>query len=245
MECRAILIKRELMCRMGNNRIKDKKQLAIILSLLAFGVVSMAIIDGVISPPYAVKSACKAVIFGVIPITAMLVTGNRDFFSLLKPSKRGLLLSLSLGIALYAIIVGGYFLLRDVFDFSAVTASLTEGEGVTKENFPFVALYISVCNSFLEEFFFRGFAFLRLCRILDRRISYAVSALAFAVYHVAIMSGWFSPLLFALLLIGLYAGGVIFNRLDEATGDIFPSWVLHAFANLGINTVGLILFEII
>ncbi len=226
-------------------KIKDKKRLVTVLSVLLFGVVAMAVIDGVVSPPYAVKSVCKVVIFGVLPICVMLFSGDKDFFNALKPSKRGLILSLSLGIILYVAIVGGYFLLKDIFDFSAVTSSLTEGEGVTKENFPFVALYISVCNSFLEEFFFRGYAFLGLKQSLGRRISYTVSALAFAVYHVAIMSGWFSPVLFVLLLVGLYVGGVIFNRLDETTGDIFPSWILHAFANLGINTVGLILFGII
>ncbi len=225
--------------------VKDKKRLRLTAVLLLIGVAAMAVIDGVISPPYAVKSACKVVLFGVFPITAMLLTKNRGFFRVLKPSKRGLLLSLSLGIALYAVIVGGYLLLRGVFDFSSVTASLTEGEGVTKENFPVVALYISVCNSFLEEFFFRGFAFLGLSTILDRRIAHTVAASAFAVYHIAIMSGWFSPLLFVLLLAGLYLGGVVFNILDEKTGDIFPSWILHAFANLGINTVGLILFGII
>ena len=33
--------------------------------------------------------------------------------------------------------------------------------GVNAGNFVFVALYISIVNSLLEEFFFRGFAFSR------------------------------------------------------------------------------------
>lgn len=223
----------------------NRSRLALIFAVLVFGCAAMAVIDGVISPPYAVKSALKVLIFGAVPITATLLIKDKAFFEVLKPTKRGLLISLVLGMLLYVLILVGYFLLKDVFDFSAVTASLTEGEGVTKDNFPFVALYISVCNSFLEEFFFRGFAFLGLKRLLGRRLSHTISALAFAVYHVAIMSGWFSPVLFVLLLAGLYAGGVIFNVLDEKTGDIYPSWILHAFANLAINTVGMILFGII
>ena len=220
-------------------------RLAVISSVLIFGCAAMAVIDGIISPQYAVKSAMKVLIFGLLPIAAVILMKDKSFFELLKSTKKGLFISLGLGVILYAFILGAYFIFKDVFDFSAVTASLTEGEGVTKENFPIVALYISVCNSFLEEFFFRGFAFLSLKGVLGRRLSHTISALAFAVYHVAIMSGWFSPVLFALVMLGLYVGGVIFNVLDEKTGDIFPSWILHAFANFAINTVGMILFGII
>lgn len=223
----------------------ERIRLSVILSVLLFGCAVMAVVDGIISPPYAVKSAVKALLFGAVPIASVLMMKDKRFLSVLKPTKRGLSVSFGLGLLLYGLILGGYFLLRDVFDFSAVTSSLTDGEGVTKENFPAVALYISVCNSFLEEFFFRGFALLGLKRLLGRRLSHTISALAFAVYHIAIMSGWFSPVLFVLLLVGLYAGGVIFNVLDEKTGDIYPSWILHAFANLAINTVGMILFGII
>lgn len=223
----------------------ERKRAAVIFAVLFIGCAAMALVDGIISPPYAVKSAVKIMLFGAIPVAVTVFIGDKSFFDVLKPTKRGLAVSLCLGVLLYALILGGYFLLRGVFDFSAVTESLTEGEGVTKENFPFVAIYISVCNSFLEEFFFRGFAFLGLKRLLGRRLSYTVSALAFAVYHIAIMSGWFSPVLFVLLLLGLYLGGVVFNFLDEKTGDLYPSWILHAAANLAINTVGLILFGII
>ena len=41
-------------------------------------------------------------------------------------------------------------------DFSQVTATLQEKHGITGENFIFVSLYISLANSFLEEFFLSG-----------------------------------------------------------------------------------------
>ena len=70
-------------------------------------------------------------------------------------------------------------------------------------------------------------------------------ALSFALYHTAMMLGWFPPLLFLLALAGLTAGGVLFNLLDARAGTIFPSWAVHIFANLAINTVGFILFKIL
>lgn len=218
---------------------------AAILAVLFCGCVLMGVVDGVISPPYEAKSAVKIVAFGIVPTVLLISFDKNSFVKLLKPEKKGILISLFCGCALYAIILGGYFLLRNIFDFSAITDSLVSGEGVTKEKFPYVALYISIFNSFLEEFFFRGFAFLGLKELLGRKAAHTVSALMFALYHVAIMSGWFSPILFALLLLGLYAGGVIFNAIDEKSGCIYSSWLLHAFANLAINTVGMILFGII
>lgn len=220
-----------------------KHALFIILSVI-FGCALMSVVDGVLSPSYPIKSLIKLIVFGAIPFVLCKAQGVR-LGDVLRPQKRGLLISLGIGVAIYAFILAAYFLLRDVFDFSAVTKSLTSDEGVTKDNFIFVALYISFCNSFLEEFFFRGFAFLTLSKYLPRGAAYAFSAAAFAVYHVAIMSGWFGPLLFGLLMLGLFAGGIIFNFVDEKTRDIFPSYIVHAFSNLATNTVGLILFGII
>ncbi|HBE14541.1 MAG TPA: CPBP family intramembrane metalloprotease, partial [Clostridiales bacterium] len=137
-----------------------------------------------------------------------------------------------------------YFLLQDTFDFSGIPTSLTKNVGVTKDNFFFVAIYISIVNSWLEEFFFRGFAFLTLKQYLPRMFAHVVSAFFFAFYHIAIMTGWFSPALFVLTMAALFAGGIFFNYLDEKINHIFPSWIVHLCANLSINTIGLILFGI-
>ena len=72
-------------------------------------------------------------------------------------------------------------------------------------------------------------------------MAYGFSAGAFALYHVAMMTGWFSPLLFLLVMAGLAAGGIIFNRLNEKLETICASWIVHMFANFAINTVGFIL----
>ena len=136
-------------------------------------------------------------------------------------------------------------MLKDIFDFSSITSSLTKNIGVTGENFVFVSLYISFVNSLLEEFFFRGFAFITLKRITSRRFAYLFSAAVFAVYHIAMMIGWFSLDVFIIIMVGLFAGGIIFNYLNEKSATVYPSWLVHMFANFAINTVGFILFGII
>jgi membrane protease YdiL (CAAX protease family) len=136
-------------------------------------------------------------------------------------------------------------LLRNVFDFSGIPASLIANAGVTGKNFVWVALYISFVNSSLEEIFFRGFAFFALRTAATRTFAYLFSSLAFAGYHVAMMPGWFSPGALALVLAGLFTGALVLNTLDERSQSIYPSLTLHMCANFAINTIGFILFWIL
>ena len=59
------------------------------------------------------------------------------------------------------------------------------------------------------------------------------------------MIGWFGPWVFIIIMAGLFAGGLIFNCLNEKSSTLYPSWLVHMFANFGINTVGFILFGLI
>ena len=220
-----------------------KKQRYLIIGITAFGCLCMGIVDAVIQPGYLAKSAIKIVLFLLLPILYASFDKTCDLKALFRPGKKGVLVALGLGAAVYAVILVGYFLLRNVFDFSALTASLTASTGVSKENFLFVALYISFANSLLEEFFFRGFSFLTLKRASNRSLAYTVSSALFALYHVAMMIGWFGLPLLLLVLAGLFVGGVIFCYFNEKFNNIYLSWLVHMFANFAINTIGFLLFQ--
>ena len=228
--------------------VTKHRRAAVIIAITLLSCAVMAVTDGVIEPPYAVKSAVKLVMFIALPILYMTVSHDDDFRRMFVPKKKRLLPALAVGVCVYILIVVGYFVLRGVVDFSAVTDSLASGEGVTRDNFIYVAIYISFVNSFCEEVIFRGLAFGALSCCASGRFAYVFSSVTFAVYHIAIMSGWFSPVIFILLIAGLAVGGLIFDAIDDSAdgnGCVYPSWVIHMFANLGINTVGLLLFEII
>ena len=216
-----------------------KRTLAVILiTLLACG--AMALVDGVWMPHYFVKSAVKLALFLLLPLLYARFDRDVKLRGLFRFHKRGVAAALILGGSIYAFLLGGYFVLRGVFDFSGVASSLSQNAGVTADNFIFVALYISLINSALEEFFFRGFVFRNL---LDRGapLAYLFSSAAFALYHIAMMIGWFSLPLTALIILGLIVGGVIFNALNQHFGTLYVSWAVHMFANFAINTIGFIL----
>lgn len=203
--------------------------------------VIMAIVDGVIQPGYWVKSGIKLALFLAVPLIFSCFDKSIKLTSLFRFEKKSFGLAAAAGAAVFAVILGGYFALRGVFDFSGIVSSLTDGVGVGRHNFIFVAIYIAVVNSFLEEFFFRGFAFLTLKKCASRAFAYVFSAAAFSLYHVAMMIGWFNIGLWVLVMIGLAAGGVIFNYFNERSGTVYPSWLVHMCANLAINIIGIIL----
>ncbi len=225
--------------------MKNKRKMFLLCALVVVFCIIMAFIDGVFKANYFVKSAIKLVLFLGAPLVYARFDKEIELKSLFKLNKSGIKSAVLLAVLIYAIILGGYLLLCDVFDFSGITKSLTSNIGVKRENFVFVSLYISFVNSLLEEFFFRGFTFISLQKNANNKFAYIFSAGVFALYHVAMMIGWFSIGVFAIVLAGLFAGGIIFNYLNSKSRTIYPSWFVHMFANFAINTIGFMLFDII
>ncbi|MGF0108645.1 CPBP family intramembrane glutamic endopeptidase [Clostridium sp. SGI.024] len=223
--------------------VKNKKTIILIVLI---GCLIMGFIDAVIRPDYLVKSFIKIILFSIMPIIYSRYDKELNLSSLFKvKSKREIIIALLAGLAVFLFILGAYLIIGRFFDFSNVTSSLSENIGVDKENFILVAIYISFVNSLLEEFFFRGFAFLKLKEVSTRKFAYIFSALAFALYHVAMMIGWFDISLFILTIGGLFIGGLIFNYFNEKYKNIYVSWLIHMFANFAINYIGFMLFNII
>ncbi len=224
----------------------NKKNIHITLSLLLFsGAVSF--IDAFVKPDYFAKIPVKIVFFLIMPMLFFVIYKEdfKEFKSLFSFKKGGFVKSLLLALGVYGVIVGAFFLTQGVIDYSNVTTSLTSGMGITADNFIYVAVYISLMNSFLEEFFFRGFGFITLKKYSSRKFAYIFSSAMFAFYHAGMLWGMFGALGLLLIFIGLLAGGTIFCYLNESSENIYPSWFVHMFANFAINTVGFILFGMI
>ena len=212
------------------------------LILIISACLIMAIIDAVIQPGYFVKSVIKILLFLMIPFGYGMIFKECNIKKVLIPDKKGFLFAIVLGLIVYAVILGAYFLFKNIFDVSALVGSLNETTGVNKSNFLWVALYISFANSFLEEFFFRGYSFLMIKKFFSSRFAYIFSSMMFALYHIAMMIGWFGVPVILISILGLFIGGMIFNRFDEKNGTIYLSWLVHMFANFATNTIGFILF---
>ena len=227
--------------------MKVTKQALYIIMTVLFASICMSLVDGVLQPGYLIKSIFKIVLFLGVPIVYGVM--HKDEQSIMKNmfqlKSKQLRISLVLGIGVYAVILFAYFVCKQWIDFENIQQLLTSGVGVDANNFIYVAIYISFMNSLLEEFFFRGFAFLVLKKYTNRVFAYVFSAGMFAMYHVGMTTGWFSIGIYVLALLGLGIGGCLFNYLDEISDSIYSSWFVHMFANFAINTVGCILFGIL
>ena len=211
-----------------------KRKALYILFAMVLACAVMALVETVLQPGYLVKSCIKWVLFLGLSIGSLRGSLRRE----------GLGLGLCLGGGIFAVILAAFFLFRDFIDLGAIADGLLGKEGISRENFLWVALYISICNSFLEELLFRGLGYLALREHTSEAFAMVFSAAAFAVYHAAILDGWFSWWVYGLCMLGLFVGGLIFNALDRR-GGILPSWLAHAGANLAINTIGLMMFGLI
>lgn len=219
-----------------NNKIQ-------IIAIIIIACILMGLVDSVWQPGYLIRSVLKISLFLILPLIYAKNMQNVSFKYLFRFDWRHFGASIGLGLSVFVFILAAYKIIGPFFDFSSVTTSMEKELGVTKDNFLLVAVYISFVNALLEEFFFRGFAYLELKKWISRRNALVISAGAFALYHVSMMLNWFSLPLFALLLTGLFVGGLLFNFINERSNNIYSSWMVHMFANFAINTVGLMLYS--
>ncbi len=224
--------------------LSPKLQRIAMIGIVLLGVIVISILDAIVHPPYLVKSLIKIVLFLGLPLLySHLFHPQLQLSALFRLSggKKALRDAALWGIGIFALIIGAYAAIGHLFDFSQFTHNLETSMGITRQNFIFVVLYISFCNSLLEEFFFRGFACLKLQTLCSKRFAYLFSAVCFALYHTAMMWVAFDPALVFLALAGLVVGGFIFSYFNEKYGNLYISWLIHMGANFAINGIGVTL----
>lgn len=218
-------------------RVKKSKKIILYVILACLIICAL---DVFMKPEYMVKSIIKLVIFFIIPFLLVKKRDKVFLKKIVKPKREGFFKSLLLGVGLLALVLFLYFLLQDVYDFNKIIPLLAES-GINKSNFWLVCLHISLINSLVEEFFFRGYAFLLLKKSIKTSYAYLFSSLMFALYHITIIYKWFNAPIFIASILSLMLLGFVLNYLDEKNNNIYNSWMSHMFVNFGINTIGLML----
>ena len=98
------------------------------------------------------------------------------------------------------------------------------------------SFYLIFINSFIEEYFFRGFIFLNL---ENKKFANLFSSFIFAIYHISNFQNWFTNYFMLIIpLVGLIIGGMIFNYLSTINEDIYNSYIPHMLADLSLVIIG-------
>lgn len=221
------------------------RQLSVPVAAAVIYVAMMTAVEQFLQPGYLVKSIIK------VTLTAALIGGqcvmtqqNPLEVIFLRPMKHAKVLY-ALMAAMVAGVFLGFLLLRGQLDLGLIRERLMAKEGLTKGNCLFVFAYIAAGNSLLEEAFFRGFLGHAFPEKLRKPWGIAFSALAFAVYHIGILDSWMNAGMLLLMTTGLAAVGAILQLICDKFGSVKASWLVHACANLAINTIGfMVIWEI-
>lgn len=221
----------------------DKRKIIIILIITIISIGSLHIVDQYLAITYFGKTLVKLLFFVLAPVIYILWTKDnflKNTFEkpLISYKKTIYLLSMTVFLG----IIGVFFILKGQLNVLTIINELEDKYQVTSSNLIFYGLYIILINSFIEEFFFRGFIFLSLKNLNQRFLAYSVSSITFAIYHIAVFKNWFSVSTFVIALFGLIAGGLLFDFFDDKPNSFINSWLIHISADLAIIIIGFYLF---
>lgn len=202
-----------------------------------FPIISIALLlwtEQCLTIAYGWKTACKIILFFVMPLL-LFRTMRFPFVRHRQVSRQQFFFPILLGFILILLILGTFILIRPYLDIEQIIRSLYS-ISITKTTFPFIAIYIVIGNSFVEEFFFRG----TLPMLFGTSpLRFVLPPFFFAIYHVTIFLQWFSLPLLLLAVIGLWIGGLLFQVLNNKSGTIYPGWIVHIFADVSIIWIGI------
>ena len=223
-----------------------RKNYVIISSLLA--CVLLYYIEQVLQTNYFIKTGSKLLLFIIIPyiyIRFIKKISIKEAVNFNKIDKHHLKLGFIFGGASFFIVLAAYFVLRNFIDLQSIAEEMQSKSKITPANFLFVGAYVTFGNSFLEEFFFRGFIFLSLYELNHKKTAYIYSSFLFGIYHMAIFKNWFNPALIGLALFGLVFIGFVFNWLNTKSENFLNSWLVHILADSAIIIIGLKMFNML
>ncbi|MFW6032682.1 MAG: CPBP family intramembrane glutamic endopeptidase [Phycisphaeraceae bacterium] len=214
---------------------------SILALLLLVPAPTLGVLLGLTEEPTALSMAAfagKKVWILALPITWLLLV-DRARPRLPRPTRRGLAIGLGSGVAVFAVIVAAYVLVRGLWiDPGPVRdklAALGLGNPLT---YLAGALYWTLLNSLLEEYVWRWFTFTRCLRLMPMLAAAALSGTLFATHHVFALHYYFDWPIVLLGSLGVFVGGAFWCWLYAVTRDLWGAWLSHVLADAAIFAIG-------
>lgn len=221
----------------GYMLVNRKRSLSIIVSLSIVFVAILFYVEQVVQVPYIYKTILKIPLFLIFPffIKRFMLKEKMSFKIELKNLRFIILIS----IGVIGIIAISFIIVKSFIDPSLIISDFQNRMKITKTMFVFAGFYTIIGNSFIEEYFFRGFIFQGLHNKGLRKTAYLLSASLFAFYHIGIFMSWFTIPIMLLVLFGLFVGGLIFSYFVQKTHSVLASYIIHMSADLVIVLIGI------
>lgn len=156
----------------------------------------------------------------------------------------GLAAGLITGVAQAVIIIAAfYFIARPNMQFDDLR-SMVENLGIAGvSQYLALAAYLTLVNSLMEEYVFRWFFYTQFKQLATPLMAVFLSACLFTLHHTVVLSVYLPWYFNALASLGVFSGGLLWSYLYYRYGSIWPAYISHIGADIGVFVVGyLILF---
>lgn len=229
--------------------MSQKKQTLLLLSLIIFPPILILLSRHFLPNNYFFSSLYKLVFLS--PFVFAIWSEKKSWkqalfenFSFYNFKQKILPLTL-LGIFLASIYLTTFFVLQNLLDISSIQEKLKTLIDINITNLIFIGLYIIIFNSLLEEYFWRGFLFAKLDKLIAPWQAYLITGIAFSFHHVMFYYNWFNFGFFLLATFGLTVYALIMNYIFKKYQDLFSCWYVHIFADIAQIFIAFKIFDLI
>jgi membrane protease YdiL (CAAX protease family) len=106
-----------------------------------------------------------------------------------------------------------------------------------------LATYLTLVNALMEEYVFRWFFFTQFKQVVKPLMAVFLAACLFTLHHTVVLSVYLPWYFNVLASFGVFFGGLLWSYLYYRYGSIWPAYISHIGADIGVFVVGyLVLF---
>lgn len=122
-----------------------------------------------------------------------------------------------------------------------IRAKLAEFNAATPARFWALIAFLSIINSFLEEYYWRWFVFGRLRKYVPLFAAIVISSLAFMGHHVIVLDVYFPGRFWSAVVpfsLAIAFGGAVWAWLYHKSGSIVGPWISHLIVDVAVMSIG-------
>lgn len=154
-------------------------------------------------------------------------------------ARQGMVPGLVSALLLASVIFLSYWWIAKPFLDESALKNMLKGVGITHVyQYLLLAIYLTFVNSLIEEYVFRWFFYKQFQRIFSDHFAIVASALLFTLHHSVVLAAYVPWYFNALASLGVLSGGLLWSWLYYRYGQIWPSYVSHIGADVGVFLIG-------
>ncbi len=173
----------------------------------------------------------------VIPL-AWSVLGDRYQLHLSQPKYQELLAGTVLGLLMFGMILGVYWLFGQQWIDAIDAKSKVQQMGLSNPAiFSIVQAYFVLINSLIEEFIWRWFVYKKCEILISGTKAIFLSALFFTLHHIIVLAAYTDWRGVILGSLAVFAAGAIWSWCYLTYRSLWASYISHAIADLALSII--------